>query len=151
MKIEFEVPDWAIGRQINIFAGSELLGQKIFHRDKNRADGKLTTKEYYTPLQIKTKEEYKCNGCGDCCNMSGVPEKIVDRIKEYAILDATGGKRETACPMLGREELGHFGCILGAWIPFSCAKSNCEGWSENCSEKLVPVEIGNSDISLLVV
>ena len=62
MKITFRVPDWALGSNINIFAGRELLGVKrclISHED-----GKHVSK--YLPLEIKPKEG-RCTGCGECC------------------------------------------------------------------------------------
>lgn len=62
MKIEFEVPEWAIGKHIYIFAGSELLGEKqsiVVHEG-----GKHVT--IHLPLKIKQKDG-RCNGCGECC------------------------------------------------------------------------------------
>lgn len=62
MKIEFDVPEWVIGKHIYIFAGAELLGikeVKIVHEN-----GKHVTK--YLPLKIKPNEG-RCNGCGVCC------------------------------------------------------------------------------------
>ena len=63
MRIEFEVPEWAMGKHIYIFAGMELLGDKqvrVIHKD-----GKHAT--YYLPLRIKPADG-RCSGCGDCCH-----------------------------------------------------------------------------------
>lgn len=62
MKIEFEVPNWAIGKHIYIFAGRELLGKmdcSVFHED-----GKHMTQ--YSELRLKPADG-RCTGCGECC------------------------------------------------------------------------------------
>ena len=62
MKIEFEVPDWAYGKRIYIFAGHELLGDKrtiVSHKDRKHVVG-------YQPLRIKPADG-RCTGCGTCC------------------------------------------------------------------------------------
>ncbi len=63
MKIEFEIPEWTNGRNIYIFAGTELLGFKeciITHTIFNEH------KSTYLPLKIKY-ENGRCTGCGECC------------------------------------------------------------------------------------
>jgi hypothetical protein len=123
MRIEFEVPKWAYGKHIHIFAGAELLGNKecrIVHED-----GEHVVK--YLPLKIK-QESGRCNGCGICCESSKLPVSLVDKM-----LEAITTHEGDSC-----EFLGDNGCILGAFIPFSCVRSvmtNLEG----CSEKLTEV------------
>lgn len=134
--IKFEIPSWAFGRQINIFAGNELLAQKIFVREKIRQNDELIIKEYYRPLKIKAGENNRCNGCGDCCSTGGSPfapkllKEIQERLRDYE-WQGTG----TKCPLLAED-----GCSMKGSIPFSCAKSNCQGWSKNCTEQLIELE-----------
>lgn len=62
MKIEFEVPEWAIGKHIYIFAGAELLAKKeviISHKNDEHVSE-------YLPLLLKPIYG-RCNGCGECC------------------------------------------------------------------------------------
>lgn len=127
VKIEFEVPEWAIGRHIHIMAGVELLGQMEFRREKNRINGNVEIKEYYLPLRLKP-ENGRCSGCSDCCN-SGGPRVLIEKL-------GLPYQKDRPCPMLNKD-----GCSLGSAIPFSCASSNCEGWSENCTEKLIELEV----------
>lgn len=131
VKIEFEIPDWASGRNIYIFAGTELLGIKESHIYFNKQEKKH---QVDTSPVIKLKPvDGRCNGCGDCCSQGGSPfpqDMLADmqfRLADY-IYSKTG-----RCPMLDDKE----GCIMKGRIPFSCARSNCEGWSENCTEKLI--------------
>jgi len=105
MKIEFDVPDWAIGKHIYIFANEELIGYSNFIIEK-----KPKRKEYYTTLKIKTQ---RCNGCSECCE-SGSP------------FDDSEG----TCPHHTDK-----GCSLGTNIPFSCARSDCSITFKNCSER----------------
>lgn len=134
MKIEFEVPDWAIGRTIFIFAGRELLAKKETIVEFNKQLKKHIINPIQ-PLQIKSKDDYRCSGCGDCCSTGGspFPQKMLAEISYR--LDNYKYNKEGRCPLLGED-----GCIMKGSIPFSCAKSNCEGWSENCTEKLIPIE-----------
>ncbi len=136
MKIEVNVPDWAIGKDIYLFSGSELLGHLQFHYKKTRQDdGSILRENKYFPLKLKPAEG-RCNGCGDCCSTGGSPfnkhtlYEIQSRLLNY---DYAGSG--TKCPLLADD-----GCVMRGSIPFSCAKSNCEGWSENCTEKLVPID-----------
>lgn len=142
MKIEFEIPDWAIGRHINIFAGIELLGQMAFRYEKNRTPEGLEKKKYYLPLKLKGKDG-RCNGCGDCCGTGGspFPASLLEEIKQRLMFYEHQGTG-TPCPLLGRE-----GCVMGSSIPFQCANSNCEGWSENCTEKMISVNDIILDVS----
>lgn len=129
MKIEFDVPEWAIGKHIHIFAGSELLGNKecrIAHEN-----GEHVIK--YLPLKIK-QEEGRCNGCGTCCENGKFPPKLLEML-----LKAIIHKRKTDPDSEKCEFLGDNGCIFGAWIPFSCARSVMTG-NEGCTEKLEEVE-----------
>lgn len=132
MKITFDLPDWAVGKTINIFAGRELLAKKEVEVS---FDGKVHVVYPDQLLKVKTLPEYCCNGCGDCCSTGGSPfskqilTEIKKRLKDYE-WQGTG----TKCPLLADD-----GCSMKGSIPFSCAKSNCEGWSETCSEKLVEV------------
>ncbi len=135
VKIEFELPKWAVGRNIHIMAGTELLGRMEFRREKNRINGKVEIKEYYLPLKLKP-ENGRCIGCGDCCSMGGsfaskgLLDEISKRLSNYEY------SKKGACPLLG-----DIGCIMGSKIPFSCLRSNCEEWSENCTEKLIELEV----------
>lgn len=126
MKIEFEVPEWAIGKHIHIFAGAELLGNKeakVVHQN-----GKHIT--IYSPLKIK-QENGRCNGCGACCE-DGIDERLIEMM-----IKAINKKRKfsgKSCTFLGDD-----GCILRAWIPFSCIRSVCTVWN-GCTEKLEVVD-----------
>lgn len=125
MKIEFEIPKWTENRRISIFAGSELLAQKnvlsIFNPE--------TKKHEFYPQTLRIKIG-RCNGCGDCCKTGGSPfppkmlKEIKKRLKDYKY-ESNG-----VCPLVDE-----FGCILKGKILFSCASSNCEGWSNNCTER----------------
>jgi len=116
--------DWTKGKRISVFAGSELIAQKdclsVFNKDTKVHD--LITQSF----KVKTG---RCNGCGDCCGTAGSPfpkkmlADIQSRLKDYKY--STDGP----CPLLAED-----GCILKGKILFSCASSNCEGWSENCTE-----------------
>jgi hypothetical protein len=132
MRITFDLPDWAIGKTINIFAGKELLAKK---KVKVVYDGENHIQTEDQSLMVKTLPEYRCNGCGDCCSQGGspFPQKMLAEIT-YRLDNYTFSKNGK-CPLLGED-----GCIMKGSIPFSCAKSNCEGWSENCSEKLIAIE-----------
>ena len=126
MKIEFEVPDWAIGRHIRIFEGAELLGAKnVTVRHEN---GKHVKE--YGPLLMKP-EEGRCNGCGSCCSVSGICEEMLQEMTE-----ALNNRPETGCPF--RSDVG---CIMRGWAPFSCLKSVCSDY-DGCSEKLEEVSDG---------
>lgn len=137
MKMSFDVPDWVIGRHIYVFAGTELLGKKEFRKDKVRdKDNELVVEKHYLPFELKAEQEFRCNGCGDCCTTGGSPfsQMMLTEI-QFCLSDYIWQGSGSPCPLLGKD-----GCIMGGSIPFSCAKSNCEGWSGNCSEKLVTLE-----------
>jgi len=127
MKIEFEIPDWAENRRISIFAGSELLAQKDVIIKFNKETKKHDIIEYPS-IKVKIR---RCSGCGDCCGEGGSPfpkkmlEEVKSRLKDYEY------SQHTPCPLLAED-----GCILKGKILFSCASSNCEGWSEHCTEVL---------------
>jgi hypothetical protein len=125
IKIEFKVPEWAIGKHIYIFAGSELLGIKesrIYHKNGEHI-------RTYLPLKIKM-EDGRCNGCGDCCNLLSTKDSLFlktmyERLKDFD---------EGSCPFSSDE-----GCVLKSFTPFSCLRSVCSHIG-NCSEKLTVVE-----------
>lgn len=122
MKIEFEVPDWAIGRHIYIFAGNELLAKKevrIVHEN-----GEHVAK--YLPLKIKP-EDGRCTGCGSCCITTSFSRKTFIAMKK-----ALHGFKDydIRCPFATDS-----GCLLGSKIPYSCVRSICTGY-EGCTEKL---------------
>ncbi len=143
VRVEFDIPEWAIGRHIHFFAGTELLGNKEFRREKIRTDRGVEYKEYYLPTMIKPGDG-RCTGCGDCCESSGVPEHLLKFMYEAVRkLPEDHDFTKGPCALLTEE-----GCGLGAWIPFSCIRSNCEGWSENCTERLVKL---SDDIVMLEV
>lgn len=116
--ITMDIPEWAKDKHIFIFAGSELLAKKEVR--VIRQDGKLVTVRQ--PLMIKS-EDGRCDGCGICCEDAGFSQKMLDEMKERL-----NNPSDDACPFLGEN-----GCILGNWIPFSCAKSLCTHY-EGCSE-----------------
>jgi hypothetical protein len=145
MRVSFDLPDWAVGKDINIFSGRELVGKLEYHYEKKKQkDGKLSRKKYYSPIKLKPADG-RCNGCGDCCSTGGSPfsRDILNQIR-WRLDDYEWQGTGTKCPLLAED-----GCVMKGSIPFSCAKSNCEGWSENCTEKLVPVD--NNSIILDVV
>ena len=127
MKIEFEVPTWAIGKHLYMFAGVELLGVKevvITHQDGKH----IAT--YPNPLKLKPNDG-QCNKCGICCQTQGVTTDILLDIKErIAKFDFTNIESNTC---VFYEKAG--GCILRGWTPFSCVKSICTPY-EGCSERL---------------
>lgn len=127
MKIEFEVPQWAIGKHIHIFAGAELLGNKecrIVHRK-----GMHITE--YLPLKIKP-DDGRCIGCGDCCQiLSNKDSHFLKTMREVLL---TKNLEDGSCPFYSNE-----GCILKSFIPFSCLRSVCTNIG-NCNEKLIEVE-----------
>lgn len=119
--ITFTVPDWARDRHIYVFAGVELLADyqvRIVHRDGEHVPVRQ-------PLRIKT-DGGRCNGCGSCCSSSSISQDMLNEMK--ICLDNQTGE---GCPFLGED-----GCIMRAWIPFSCAKSVCSAY-EGCTEELV--------------
>jgi len=105
MRIEFDVPEWAIGKHIYLFANEELIGYSKFIIEK-----KPQRRQYYTPFKIKSQ---RCDGCGDCCK-SGSPFS----------------DKEGICPFYTDK-----GCKLGTKIPFSCARSDCSITFKKCSER----------------
>ena len=60
VKLELEIPEWALGKHIYVFAGRELLAVKEVRTVHE--NGEHVTK--YLPLKVKVS---RCNGCGDCC------------------------------------------------------------------------------------
>lgn len=123
MKVEFEVPEWAIGRHIYIFAGAELLGRQECNISHDK-EGKHSIS--YFPLKIKP-ENGRCNRCGNCCITTGFMRSQLVEIKKalHGFKDYDG-----PCPFLTDE-----GCLLGARIPFSCIRSICTDY-EGCTEML---------------
>lgn len=126
MKIEFDIPKWAVGRHIYIFAGTELLGIKEARTVHEDGEHKIK----YLPLRLKA-EDGRCNRCGKCCQTTGFRREHLIQIKKalHGYKDY-GGK----CAFLTDE-----GCLLGVRIPFSCLRSDCTG-REDCTEKLVVIE-----------
>jgi len=126
MKIEFEVPEWAIGKHIHIFAGTELLGNKearVYHEDGKH-------KIMYLPLKIK-QEDGRCNGCGNCCQIiSDKDSFFLKTMQEVLLKNLDSG----ICPFYSDD-----GCVLKSFTPFSCLRSDCSG-IKGCSEKFEEVE-----------
>jgi hypothetical protein len=119
--VKIDIPGWAIGKHIYIFAGAELLADK--RAETYFENGKH--KSRYFPLRIKTE---RCNGCGDCCSTVGINKTL---LKDMQI--ALNKNSNNGCPFNSVD-----GCILRAWIPFACVKSVCSHY-ENCNEKLEEV------------
>ena len=69
MKITIELPDWAEERHIRIFAGVELLGEKLAHEDF-----------------LKVKDD-RCNRCGECCRVVPPEGYDPDTFWLYDIVD----------------------------------------------------------------
>lgn len=125
MRIEFEVPEWAIGKHIHIFAGNELLGNKEVRTVHH--NGKHVTE--YLPLKIKPNDG-RCNGCGDCCQILSHKDEIFLRTIKEKLENFESGP----CPFATDE-----GCALKSFTPFSCLRSVCSQIG-NCSERLEVVE-----------
>lgn len=130
MRIEFEVPEWAIGRHIYFFAGNELLGNKEVRISHEKENGKWEHVIKYLPLKLKPVHS-RCTGCGTCCNTTSPNRKLLIEMKK-----ALHGFKDydKKCPFITST-----GCLLGPRIPFSCARSLCTDY-EGCTEKLVVVE-----------
>lgn len=126
MKIEFEIPEWAIGRHIYIFAGNELLGKKEVRVVHEKENDKWKHISNYLPLMIKP-EDGRCNGCGSCCNTTSFSRKTFIKMKK-----ALHGFKsyEERCPFATDS-----GCMLGPKIPYSCVRSVCTDYEE-CTERL---------------
>jgi len=126
MLTEITLPSWTDQLRISVFAGNELVAQ----RDVISIFNPITKKHemHVQPFKIKVG---RCCGCGDCCGEGGSPfppkmlEEVKQRLKDYEY------SKHTPCPFLADD-----GCILKGKILFSCASSNCEGWSKNCTEVL---------------
>jgi hypothetical protein len=125
VKIEFDIPEWAIGRNITIFAGTELLGYTDFVRKKK------PLREFYSPLKVK---DGRCNGCGTCCETAGSPFSKEQVFNLVLRLDEWTYQDDGKCPLLGEN-----GCILRKQIPFSCARSDCSHFDE-CTESFIEIE-----------
>jgi len=141
LKITFDLPDWAVGKHINVFAGSELLGRSQVRLVKKRLEnGEMFRRTYYLPFEMKLKHDDRCSGCGACCE-SGGPfaelQMIAKIMKDYPNLKP---RDTTKCPMLG---VGNTGCMLGSAIPFSCVKAFCGGPKgfDKCTENLIVLEV----------
>ena len=129
MKLEIEVPEWAIGKHIYIFAGNELLAKKevrIVHEN-----GTHVAK--YLPLELKP-EDGRCTGCSNCCKDGGIGVRMVEHITKLIIHKQKFNKESSDCAFLGGD-----GCKLGSYIPFSCIRSVCTEW-EGCTERLEVVK-----------
>lgn len=124
MKITLDIPEWAIGKHIHIFAGSELLGQMSYHISK--VNGKRISK--YLPLKIKP-EDGRCSGCGECC-LSGFSPTTLGYMKKCLEHYDPDIDMDEPCPFLEK-----IGCGLGNNIPFSCIRSYCINF-EGCTERL---------------
>lgn len=120
MKVELEIPEWAIGKHIYVFADTELLAHKFYFRKKKKGN----VVEGYEDIQVKIA---RCNGCGECCNSGFNPEAMLYMKKK---LDEYKGE---PCAFLEEN-----GCGLGNNIPFSCIRSYCGEREEypNCTEKM---------------
>lgn len=126
MKIEFDVPEWVIGRQIYIFAGNELLADKRVQ--VHHENGKHIVS--YLPLRLKP-EKGRCTGCGSCCATTSFSRKTFIAMKK-----ALHGFKdyEKRCPFITDD-----GCMLGPKIPYSCVRSLCTDY-DGCTERLEVVE-----------
>lgn len=129
MKIEFEVPEWAIGRNIYIFAGRELLGRK--EAQVTHENGKHIVK--YLPIMVKPADG-RCTGCSNCCKDNGLGVKMVEHITKLIIRKQKFNRESQGCAFLGKD-----GCLLGSYIPFCCIRSVCTDW-EGCTERLEVVK-----------
>lgn len=125
-----ELPEWTKGKHIYIFAGTELLAfreVRITHED-----GKHVSK--YLPFKIKP-DDGRCNpkSCkpNSCCTQGGLSKTQIGDILD-ALLNYDSN--DPACPLLTDN-----GCLMKAWIPFSCAKSVCTAY-EGCTERMETVE-----------
>ncbi len=126
MKITLNVPEWAIGRHIYIFAGRELLAQKeclIIHKNNEHI-------AKYQPLKIKPPDG-RCTGCGSCCGLNGIAESLLEDMKDAL---NNYGFPSPECPFITKS-----GCLLKGWIPFSCAKSICTDY-KGCTERLEEIK-----------
>lgn len=124
MEIKFEVPTWAHGRHIRIFAGAELLG--VMNVKVRHENGEHVTE--YERLKIKP-DDGRCNGCGSCCSVSGICEEMLQDME-----NALHARQGIGCPF--RSDIG---CILRGNAPFACLKSVCTDY-EGCTEKLLVVD-----------
>jgi hypothetical protein len=121
MEIRFEIPDWVEYQNIYVFAGTEVLAIlecEVYHKDGDH-------KKRYLPLKVKPSDG-RCTGCGSCCSAGGIPSALLEKMKKS--LDGHSLEGTDSCPFLTDD-----GCMLGAWIPFSCAKSVCTTY-EGCTE-----------------
>jgi hypothetical protein len=130
MKIEFKVPEWALGRHIYIFAGNELLGNKEVRVSHKLTNGKWEHITTYLPLKIKPADG-RCTGCGTCCNTTSPNRKLIIAMKKALHGFRDYGKR---CPFITDS-----GCMLGPRIPYSCVRSLCTDY-EGCTERLEVIE-----------
>ncbi len=97
--IQLEVPEWAEGRHIYIFAGREVVARKLIDK----------------PFEIKT---VRCNLCGECCHhvSSSWP---FGRNEEGACAKL---KYERVKHADGRIDEGYFCRASGPIVPFTCCK-----------------------------
>lgn len=121
MVVKIEIPEWAIGRHIYIFAGRELLGKCL--ANVSHEDGKHKTR--YGPLLMKP-DDGRCNGCGNCCGTASIPEAIYNAMKKH--LEKPYDKNR--CVLLSES-----GCVMGGHVPFGCVKSVCTDY-EGCTERV---------------
>lgn len=121
-----KLPKWAEGRHIYVFAGTELLAQRLFNDSKERVNDEVIRTSYYSPLQMKPPDG-RCNGCGSCCSTSGIAESLLEDMK-YAL--NTYRFPSSPCSFYTNS-----GCLLRGWIPFSCAKSVCTVY-KSCNERV---------------
>lgn len=91
MKITVEIPEWAEGRHLYLFAGMELLALK-------RAGEKH--------VHVKAA---RCNKCGKCC------EDLDAHVSGHLPLEGR------ACGHLVKRTDGTTDCGLGINMPLSCA------------------------------
>ncbi len=127
MRIEFDVPEWAIGKHLYIFAGVELLGFKecvISH------EGEKHIATYPNSLKLKS-DDGQCNKCGICCQTQGINTDILLKILEKITKFDFANVETSPCVFYE----GSIGCILRGWTPFSCVKSICTEY-EGCTEIL---------------
>jgi len=103
--IDVNIPDWAKGRNLRIFAGIELLAYK-----------RPTDEKWHVKVS-------RCNMCGKCCM----------NLPDYHYLREWRDPETGNCKYL--EKRGDtYECKLGMGRPFACCMSN-PSRIEECSEK----------------
>ena len=113
MKIELEVPDWAIeDRTLYIMSGIELLAYKSPNTNWVMKDG-------------------RCSQCGICCT------KLNKATNTFVSINAFNGK----CLFLTQTEDGRQMCGFGIGRPFGCCIGrDSKEVNEKCTESFMELE-----------